>query len=127
MATKDQGTGVIEKVERRVDVIDESDDDDSWDASVEEFYEKVSDELDVLSHAASIYYTEYNKLHKASERKKKNRSILDFLQNSHKANKAAWRYIVQNSEVHKENEKRAKKFLPESSVEALHDWLADDD
>jgi hypothetical protein len=37
------------------------------------------------------------------------------------------KYITENSETHKENERQAKKFLPESAIDDFHAWLDDSD
>ena len=44
-----------------------------------------------------------------------------------KANRAAWKHIVENSKAHKQNEKIAARFLPDSAIDDLHDWLDDSD
>jgi len=108
-----------------VEVVDESK--TGNDSPSEKIQRRMSAELSVLSKAASIYFGKYSDLLKKSEAKENGGLLLDLFSNSQKAHKAAWKYIVENSEVHKDNEERAEKYLSSSSIQSLHKWLADID
>ncbi len=117
---------MAESKDETVEVIDESEDDDR-DSSKNKIGGTITGEMSVMAKAASVYFDTYSSLHEASEGEKKHNSLVDFFNNTQKAHKAAWKYIVENSDVHKENERLAKKFLPESAIENLHNWLDDSD
>lgn len=106
------------------EVIDESSN-DSHDSSKEKVYEGISNEIQVLSKAAAIYFEKYNQLHQESETKKKYGAMSDLMTNSVKAHKAAFKYVIEHSDVHKEHERVAKKVLPNSAFDNLRDWLDD--
>jgi hypothetical protein len=84
-------------------------------------------EFGTLTKAAAIYFEKLHDLHEASASKRRGGSATEFLSNLDKANRAAWKYVVDNSNAHKENEKLATRFLPDSAIDDLHDWLDDSD
>ncbi|MCG8363331.1 MAG: hypothetical protein MJA27_08380 [Pseudanabaenales cyanobacterium] len=107
-----------------IEVIDESDRDDDR-SSMDKVVGSLTNEIEVFSQAASIYFGKFHDLHQGSEAKKKNSSLSDILTNAHKAHKAAWKHICENSEVHKENERQANRILPKSAIDNFHRWLDD--
>lgn len=87
----------------------------------------VTSEIAVFAKAASIYFDKYHELHHASEAEKKHNSLADFFTNTQKAHKAAWKHVLENSEVHQEHKRQAKRVLPDSHFDDLHKWLDDKD
>ncbi|EKU96416.1 hypothetical protein Lepto7375DRAFT_0412 [Leptolyngbya sp. PCC 7375] len=107
-----------------VEVIDASDNDDDK-PTTDKVLDSLTDEIKVFSKAAAVYFEKLSELHEESESNKKHSSLVDILTNNHKAQKAAWKHVVENSEAHKENERQAKRFMPKSAIDNLHDWLDD--
>jgi len=107
-----------------VEVIDETEDNHS---SGDKVYRRTNDEFGVLIKAAEIYFSKLHDLHQASESKRRYGSATDCMTNLNRAHRAAWKHIVDNSETHKDNEKIAKKYLPDSTIDDFHRWLDDSD
>lgn len=108
-----------------IEVIDESGSEDS--SRKGKLGEKVTQEVGVFAKAASLYFETYHDLHKDSEDKKKHSSLSDLVTNSTKAHKAAWKYMLENSPVHKENERLFRKYVSDSGFDKVYDWLEDND
>jgi hypothetical protein len=113
---------VAKKHDDAVEVIDETENRSSKGGKVSR---SAASEFGVLTKAAAIYFEKLHGLNEASKSKRKGGSTADFLSNIDKANRAAWKHVVDNSETHKENEKLATRFLPDSAVDDLHEWLDD--
>jgi len=107
-----------------VEVIDESSDEDR-NSSPRKVYKRASSDAEVYAKAAAIYFQKLSELIGASNSKKQYGAIEDLLSNASRAHKAGLKYITENSETHKENERQAKKFLPESAIDDFHAWLDD--
>lgn len=107
-----------------VEVIDETDEKDSEKGKIGE---SVTKEAKVFAKAASIYFDTFQNLHKESEDDKKNGSLTDLVANTTKAHKAAWKYVLDNSPIHKENERLFRKYVSEKGFDKVHEWLEDTD
>lgn len=111
-----------------IDVIDESGSEDSTSKGKGKFGNTMTKEIGVFAKAASVYFETYHDLHKGAEDKKKHSAVSELVGNSTKAHKAAWKYMLENSPVHKENERLFRKYVSETGFDKVYDWLdASDD
>jgi hypothetical protein len=111
-----------------IEVLDESRDEER-NSSTRKVYKRTSNELGVFVKAAAIYFQKLGDLMDASNSKRQYGALEDFLPNTSRAHKAALKYISEHSEAQKENERVAKKYLPDSAIDDYHAWLdeADED
>ena len=109
----------------RIDVIDESGSEDSTNKG--KLGNTMTKEIGVFAKAASVYFETYHDLHKGAEDKKKHSAFTELVGNSTKAHKAAWKYMLENSPVHKENERLFRKYVSETGFDKVYDWLDDAD
>lgn len=109
-----------------VEVIDETSSEDT-DSKKGKLGSTVTKEATVFAKAASIYFDTYQTLHKESEDKKKNNAMKNLVANTTKAHKAAWKHVLQNSPIHKENERVMRKFVTDSGFDKVYTWLDDKD
>jgi len=112
------------RIDDDIEVIDET---DKRRYKGGKLYRNAASEFGTLTKAAAIYFEKLHELHEASGSKRRGGSATEFLSNHDKANRAAWKHIVENSKAHKQNEKIAARFLPDSAIDDLHDWLDDSD
>ena len=103
------------------------DNDEKTEVPGEKLAGAISHELAVFAKAASLYFDKFHELHSASGAKKSDKALTDLLTNAQKANKAAMKHVIENSEVHKEATKQAKNVVPGSAVDDLHKWVNEED
>ena len=109
------------KANDNVQAAQQSDDD----SSENKVLDTLSSEIQIFAESASIFFKTFSELHKASAGNKGNRSVTDVGENHLKSSKAAWKHWSENSAVHKENLRQAKRVLPDSVVDDFHSWADD--
>lgn len=120
-----EDTGTMPATKKKVERLD--DNDEKEEVPGEKLAGAISHELGVFAKAASLYFDKLHELHTASGAKKGEKALTDLMANAQKANKAAMKHVIENSDVHKEVTKQAKNVVPGSSVDDLHKWVNEED